>query len=111
MSAESVEPAWEGIEPDPVREGLKDDDKAFAEALAYAEQKLAQAAKWAEKLFREATQTVRSGSESYSSDSKQTAEQARRFVVEAVKARPVTALIGGFGVGMIVGLLLSSRGK
>jgi ElaB/YqjD/DUF883 family membrane-anchored ribosome-binding protein len=38
-------------------------------------------------------------------------DDAQRFVVERVKARPVTALMAGLGAGVLVGLLLSSRGK
>ncbi len=111
MSAESVDPAWEGLEPDRAGEDAKRDEKAFAETLVYAEEKLSRAAKIAEKLFREAIQAMKSGAQAYSGDPEQTVEQARRVVVERVKARPVTALLGGFGVGVIVGLLLSSRGK
>ena len=59
--------------------------RAFKDALAAAEKRL--------------TVTVR------------TVDDAQRYVVERVKERPVTAALAGLGLGFLLGVLLSSRGK
>ncbi len=86
--------------------------KAFNEALANAEKTITEAAKKAEKALREGVETLRAHTKTYTDTAGQQAEEAQRYVLERVKERPVTATLTGLGVGVLLGLLLSSnRGR
>jgi ElaB/YqjD/DUF883 family membrane-anchored ribosome-binding protein len=81
------------------------------EALASAERRLAEAARLAERLLERGLAALRHRARPLAGPAVRTAEDAQRFLVERVKARPVTALFAGLGAGILLGLLLSGRGK
>jgi ElaB/YqjD/DUF883 family membrane-anchored ribosome-binding protein len=83
--------------------------RAFKDALASAEKLLADAARTADKAIKDAVEALRA--QAYSGPAGQTVEDAQRYVIERVKERPVTAAMAGLGVGFLLGVLLSSRGK
>ncbi|HEV7158507.1 MAG TPA: hypothetical protein VGN38_09150 [Caulobacteraceae bacterium] len=83
--------------------------KALNEALAMAQQKIAETAKIAQKALREGAENLRTQSASYRENAGQQFDDAQRYVVERVKERPVTAALTGLGVGLLLGLLLSNN--
>ena len=85
--------------------------KAFTEAVSAAERTLAEATKTAERVFREGLDTLRSQTRTYTDVAGQQVDEAQRYVLERVKERPMTATLAGLGVGVLLGLLLSSRSK
>lgn len=94
---------------DPVAER---DDANSPEAVA---EDIRRAAKegWAnaERLLADGIEAVRAQTKAYAEDPAQTLDEAQRFIVGRVKERPVTAAFAGLGLGVLIGLLLSSRGK
>ncbi len=98
------------VEPlDPNAEAAGGD---FSDTFAADAQHVAREA-WAaaERLLLDGIQTIRAQAKAYSDDPARTVDKAQRFVVERVRERPVTAALAGLGVGFLLGLLLSSRGK
>lgn len=92
--------------------------QALSEALAAGEKAFTEAAKRADKLFRESErlikdnlERVREQAKAYSETAGQSVDEAQRYVVEAVKERPVTATFAGLGLGLLIGYLLSNRSK
>ncbi|MHB8530508.1 MAG: hypothetical protein ACYC8V_13495 [Caulobacteraceae bacterium] len=85
--------------------------RAFAEAVSAAERTLSDAARTAEKVFREGVESLRNQTRVYTEDAGQRVDEAQRFVLERVRERPVTATLTGLGVGLLLGLLLSSRNR
>jgi ElaB/YqjD/DUF883 family membrane-anchored ribosome-binding protein len=81
------------------------------EASAALKARLTEVAGIASGLLKDLAKAVRARSRSYATPAGQTVEEAQRFLVERVKARPVTAMFAGLGAGLLIGLLLSSRGK
>jgi ElaB/YqjD/DUF883 family membrane-anchored ribosome-binding protein len=81
------------------------------EALAGAEKLLADAARTAEKAIKDGVEALKAQTKAYSGPAGQTVDDAQRYVIERVKERPVTAALAGLGVGFLLGVLLSSRGK
>ncbi len=65
----------------------------------------------AEKLLFDGIQAIRTHAKAYSDDPGRTMEETQRFVVERVRERPVTAALAALGVGFLLGMLLSGRGK
>jgi ElaB/YqjD/DUF883 family membrane-anchored ribosome-binding protein len=84
---------------------------ALNEALATAQQKIAETAKVAEKKLREHAETLRVQTKAYRDNAGQQFDDAQRYVTEQVKERPMTALLTGLGVGVLIGLLLSNRDR
>lgn len=85
--------------------------RAFKDALANAETLLAEAVRTAEKAIKDGVEALRARTKAYSGPAGQTVDDAQRYVIERVKERPVTAALAGLGVGFLLGVLLSSRGK
>jgi ElaB/YqjD/DUF883 family membrane-anchored ribosome-binding protein len=85
--------------------------RAFKDALAAAEKRLSDAARTAERAIRDGVETLKAETKAYSGPASQTVDEAQRYVIERVKERPVTAALAGLGVGFLLGMLLSSRGK
>jgi ElaB/YqjD/DUF883 family membrane-anchored ribosome-binding protein len=110
MSADSTTPvadkAATGIDQtvDTAQRALKD-------SLAAAERRLSEAARTAERVIKDSIEAIKAQTQAYSGPASQTVDEAQRFVVERVKERPVTATLAGVGVGFLLGLLLSSRGR
>ncbi|HWA63089.1 MAG TPA: hypothetical protein VG939_17045 [Caulobacteraceae bacterium] len=86
-------------------------ERSFSEAMTAAERTLAEATKAAEKAFKEGVEALRSQTKVYRENAGEQFDEAQRYLVERVKERPVTAALAGVGVGLLLGLLLSSRGK
>ncbi len=107
MTAEPSRPAGEDA-------AARDEDAAEHAAaairagLAAIELGLAEAARFAGRLAAAGRETFQARTDTSAA---RALDEAQRFVVERVKARPVTALMAGLGAGVLVGLLLSSRGK
>lgn len=90
-------------------ESIDKGQKALNDALATAQQKIAETAKIAEKALREGAENLRVQSKAYRENAGQQFDDAQRYVVERVKERPVTAALSGLGVGLLLGLLLSNN--
>lgn len=85
--------------------------RALKETLATAERRLSEAANSAERAIRHGIETLRVQTRAYAGPAGQSVDDAQRYMIERVKERPVTATLAGLGVGLLLGLLLSSRGK
>ncbi len=94
---------------DPLAEAAGGD---FSESLVTDAQQAARVA-WAtaQQLLLDGFQAIRAQAKAYSDDPGRTLDEAQRFVVTRVTERPVTATLAGLGVGFVLGLLLSGRGK
>ncbi len=106
MNAEPANPATEdATEPSGAQQ------QALKDALLAAERGLSEAARSAEKMIREGILALRSSSGAEPRSAEEAVDEAQRYLVERVRERPVTAALAGLGVGLLLGLLLSSRGK
>jgi ElaB/YqjD/DUF883 family membrane-anchored ribosome-binding protein len=85
--------------------------KALREAIAAAERVITDAAKAGEKALKDAIETLRAQTRAYGGNAGQHIDEAQRYVTERVKEKPMTATLAGLGVGVLLGLLLSSRSK
>jgi ElaB/YqjD/DUF883 family membrane-anchored ribosome-binding protein len=83
--------------------------KALNDALATAQQKIAETAKIAEKALREGAESLRVQTQAYRENAGAQFDDAQRYVVDRVKERPVTAALTGLGVGLLLGMLLSNN--
>ena len=110
MSAEPLNNDAEHIDSAKSSDG-EAGQRAFKEALAITERLVADAARMAEKAFNDGVAALRAQTKAYSGPASQTVDDAQRYVIERVKERPVTAALAGLGVGFLLGVLLSGRGK
>jgi ElaB/YqjD/DUF883 family membrane-anchored ribosome-binding protein len=93
-----------------------DDTKAAAKSVAdqasniaaQAERSFAEAAKRFEKVVAEGLEQVRAQSRTYADNAGQQLDEAQRYVVERVKEKPLVAAGAALGVGLLLGMLLSS---
>jgi ElaB/YqjD/DUF883 family membrane-anchored ribosome-binding protein len=93
-----------------------DDTKAAAKSVAdsaatiaaQAERSFAEAAKRFEKVVSEGLEQVRAQSRTYADNAGQQLDEAQRYVVERVKEKPLVAAGAALGVGLLLGMLLSS---
>jgi ElaB/YqjD/DUF883 family membrane-anchored ribosome-binding protein len=99
------------IEKGPDEEAIDRAQKALKASVNAAEQRLTEAVKAAERVVREGVESLWAQARAYSGPTSRTVDEAQRYVVERVKDRPVTATLAGLGVGMLIGFLLSNRGK
>lgn len=110
MSADSTTPvadkATAGLD-----QAVDNAQRALKDSLNAAERRLSEAAKAAERVIRDGIETIKAQTQAYSGPAGQTVDEAQRYVIERVKERPVTAALAGLGVGFLLGLLLSSRGR
>ena len=113
MSAESTTPVADKVDTaaSGIDQAVENAQRALRESLAVAERRLSEAAKTAERAIKDGLETIKAQTQAYSGPAGQTVDEAQRFVVERVKERPVTATLAGLGVGFLLGLLLSSRGR
>jgi len=105
----SADPVTNGFEGPPAEEIVEDAARVFRENLAAAERVLAEAAKTAERVIRDGVGSLRARAEAYAGPSEEAIEDVQRYVVDRINERPVTAVLAGFGVGLILGLLLANR--
>lgn len=112
MSAEPLSSDSPGFESDSAGAGDQDTrQRALRDALTAAERGLTEAAKAAERVIKDSMEALRAQTRAYSGPAAESFEEAQRYVVRRVKDRPVTATLAGLGVGFLLGILLSSRGK
>jgi len=86
-------------------------ERAFSDAVSAAERTLSEAAKSAEKVLKDGVETIRAQTRAYTDNAGEHFEEAQRYVVARVREKPLTATLAGLGVGLLLGLLLSNRGK
>ncbi|MDP1737206.1 MAG: hypothetical protein Q8L23_07180 [Caulobacter sp.] len=112
MSTNATTPA--STEADQAKTALKSAakhaERSFVDAADQARERLTGAAHRTETAVREGMETLRAQSRAYADTAGQQLDEAQRYVVERVKERPVAATLAGVGVGVLIGLLLASRG-
>jgi ElaB/YqjD/DUF883 family membrane-anchored ribosome-binding protein len=64
-----------------------------------------------EAAFRDGVEKLREQGKPIAENAGQQLDEAQRYVTERVKDRPVTAVLAGVGVGVVLGLLLSNRSQ
>ncbi|MDB5481134.1 MAG: hypothetical protein JWO83_2187 [Caulobacteraceae bacterium] len=112
MSADSTTPVADKAGPATgIDQTVETAQRALKDSLAAAERRLSEAARTAERVIKDSIETIKAQTQAYSGPASQTVDEAQRYVVERVKERPVTATLAGVGVGFLLGLLLSSRGR
>jgi ElaB/YqjD/DUF883 family membrane-anchored ribosome-binding protein len=84
---------------------------ALTKPLAIAENRLNLAARTAERAVRRGIHALRRQAHDDSRHAGRAVECARRYLLKRVKERPVTATFAGLGVGFLLGILLSGRGR
>jgi ElaB/YqjD/DUF883 family membrane-anchored ribosome-binding protein len=82
--------------------------QTLQEALAHAEQTISDTVKAAERALREGLEKLREQSKPLADNAGQQIDDAQRYVTERVKERPITAVLAGVGMGLVLGLLLSN---
>ncbi len=92
-------------------EVLDQAERTLSEGLAAIQRGLERATALAERGIRDGLATLRAEARAYEGPAGEALEEAQRYVVERIRARPVTATFAGLGVGLLLGVLLSSRGK
>jgi len=112
MSTNAKSPALgeaEAVKSD-LKSAAKHAERSFIDAADQARDRLTEAAHRTETAVRDGMETLRAQSRAYADTATAQFDDAQRYVVEKVKERPVTATLAGIGVGVLIGLLLSSRG-
>ena len=85
--------------------------QTLQEALAHAERTISEAVKAAERALRDGIDKLREQSKPMTENAGQQFDEAQRYVTERVKERPMTAVLAGVGIGLVLGLLLSNRSQ
>ena len=85
-------------------------ERGFVDAADQARERLTEAAHRTETAVREGMETLRAQSRAYADSAGQQFDQAQSYVVAKVKERPVESALVTLGVGVVIGLLLASRG-
>ena len=73
-----------------------------------AQRNFADAAKRIERAVQEGVEQLRAQSRTYADTAGQQLDQAQQYVTERVKERPLAATGAALGIGVIIGLMLSS---
>jgi ElaB/YqjD/DUF883 family membrane-anchored ribosome-binding protein len=74
-----------------------------------AQKTFADAARRIEAAVQEGIEQLRAQSRTYADSAGQQIDQASQYMTERVKERPLAATGAALGVGVLIGLLLSSR--
>ncbi len=85
--------------------------QTLQDALAHAERTISEAVKAAERALREGLEKLREQGKPIAENAGQQFDEAQTYVTERVKERPMTAVLAGVGIGVVVGLLLSNRSQ
>ena len=81
---------------------------ALDESRAAAERSIQDLARRAEKAIHEGIETLRQQSRGYVDTAGDRLDVAQRYVVDRVHEKPVSATLAALGIGVLVGVLLSS---
>lgn len=111
MTAESAEANPNSNGPSAGDDAAERARRVLKEGLSAAERLFADAAGTADRLIRDGIETLRTGTGGYPRPAAETFDDAQRYLVERIKERPVTAAFAGLGIGVLLGVLLSNRGK
>ena len=82
--------------------------EAGARMSSDAQRSFAEARKRIEQAVQEGLEQLRAQSRTYADNAGQQIDQAQQFVTERVRERPLAATGAALGVGVLIGLLLSS---
>lgn len=93
-----------------LKSAAKHAERSFVDAADHARERLTEAAHRTETAVREGMETLRAQSRAYADTAAQQFGDAQSYVVSKVKERPVEAALVTLGVGVVIGLLLASRG-
>jgi ElaB/YqjD/DUF883 family membrane-anchored ribosome-binding protein len=85
--------------------------KVLSDALSAAERTIGSATKAIERAFKDSLEAVHAQIRAYTNEARQPLEGGQRYVSKQVRQRPLTATLAGLGMGLLLGLLLSSRSK
>jgi ElaB/YqjD/DUF883 family membrane-anchored ribosome-binding protein len=96
---------------DAVSAATEQGKQTLQEALAHAERTISDAVKAVDGAFRDGIEKLREQSKPITENAGQQFDEAQRYVSEHVKERPMTAVLAGVGVGLVLGLLLSNRSQ
>ena len=95
--------------PDTSANQLRDDALgALDESRAAAERSIQDLARRAEKAIHEGIESLRQHSRTYADSAGDRFDVAQRYVVDRVHEKPMSASLAALGIGVVVGLLLSS---
>lgn len=92
-----------------VNGAVESGQRSINDALDLADRNIRDAAKRIEKAVREGVEALRLQAGPLRENASQQIDEAQKYVLERVKERPVTAALAGMGVGLLLGLLLSSN--
>ena len=96
---------------DAVNSATEHGQRALYEAIGAAERAIHMATTAAERLVKESLDALRAQTGSYAEGAMHQLADGQRYVAESVKQRPVTFTLAGLGLGVLLGLVLSSRSK
>jgi ElaB/YqjD/DUF883 family membrane-anchored ribosome-binding protein len=94
-----------------VNDAAEHGQRSLNDALGAAERAIATAARSAERMLKDSIDALRDQTSAYTDEARRHLDDGQRFVVAQVNQRPMTATLAGLGVGLLLGLLLSSRSK
>jgi ElaB/YqjD/DUF883 family membrane-anchored ribosome-binding protein len=106
--ADAYDPADDDLD---AASGIAKGQKALNEAVAKAQAKISEHAKTAQDALRKHADSLNEYTKGYRDTAGERFDDAQRYVVDAVNERPLVAVLIGFAVGLVFGVLLSSRSK
>jgi ElaB/YqjD/DUF883 family membrane-anchored ribosome-binding protein len=93
---------------DEIKTAVANGADAATKLSAEAQKSFADAAKRIERAVQEGLEQLRAQSRAYADTAGEGFDQASQYVTERVKERPLAATGAALGVGVLIGLLLSS---
>ncbi len=95
--------------PDTSANNIRDEALgALDESRAAAERSIQDLARRAEKAIHEGIETLRQQSRGYVDTAGDRLDVAQRYVTDRVQEKPMSATLAALGIGVLVGVLLSS---
>jgi ElaB/YqjD/DUF883 family membrane-anchored ribosome-binding protein len=95
--------------PMPASEQIDQAATKADKAILEAEKRLTVLIERAEKTIQEGLETLRAQTRVYADNAGQSIDEAQRYITDRVVERPLTSTFAALGVGVFIGLLLSSR--
>jgi ElaB/YqjD/DUF883 family membrane-anchored ribosome-binding protein len=96
---------------DAINAATEQGKQTLQDALAQAERTIADAVKAAERALRDGFEKLREQGKPIAENAGQQIDDAQRYMTGRVQERPMTAVLTGVGVGLVLGLLLSHRSQ